>query len=527
MQISNKLFSLVCTFALLNGCAIRQGNVSDMNEEQESADYQSRAVATNSSMRRSGAEPITHDLLENFDLLKMLDPLGKVEAMYNEKRPVKKFNTLSDSSRYDIVFAQFGETHGYVQSHKLRRNLIQNRLIVASDRRCGRFFQYMKKDNSDMNFGFGVASSALSTLGALVPGLQAAQAFSGLGALVSGVRAEYNNEYYSNLAVSVITKGIEEKRNTLRGQIKTSQAAGYERYDIAAAIADAVIYDASCNIVYGLEQANEAIQRLNDPSRDAMTRALLKDKLNRALTAGDNTDVTKFKELLDTLGLSLAPVMQSLASGNGMMQAGNKNDDVLDLSGITATTAAAATGQTLIKINSTLDAHEKSLKDYSKKLLTEKKKSSTEDELKKELKNLNDAINTSIKKIKSEFATNYAQLDSVNSCFAEAEALTLDYSKLTAKLEWATATEANKQFAMDAIKDKKIEIQEYLSKLIRYELVVADFANDEAAKFMAVTEKDSSNLLETWNKNKEAYLWSNLSKVIGTKRLCNKPGAKK
>jgi hypothetical protein len=268
-----------------------------------------------SDIRRSGTMPVTHAALETVNLIELLDPTAKTEERYTRDHPKgagkKQWSSLTYAVRYDLIFAQFNEI---AVNPKLQRNLVQNRLVAASERRCGRFFQFLKKDSSDMNFAFAAASGFLATAAALVPGMRATQNLAGLSAFSSGLRAEYNNEYYANLAISVITRGIEEKRNELRSKIQSIQQSEYGNYDIATAVADAVKYDASCNIVNGLEQANEAIQRLNEPGRDAMNRALLKDRLGRALSTGDTKDLQKLKTSLDELNIDTQSLLSSFTT---------------------------------------------------------------------------------------------------------------------------------------------------------------------------------------------------------------------
>lgn len=248
------------------------------------------------SVSLAGTKPSMQREFETVDLLGLLDPSNALNLKEKDTQGADKF-TLGE--RYDKALNGFASTGSSGQQLRLHRNLVQNRIVAASDLRCGRFIQHLRTQGSDTNFGLGVATTLFAAAAAVVPGVSDAKTLAALSAFTSGSRAEYNTEYFSNLSISLIVRSIQDSRTGLREQIVQKQhQLNYDSYDVAAAVAEAVRYDAACNIINGLEHANEAVQRLQEPGRDAVGRALLKDKLNQAIDSGDLTQIDKYKAMV-------------------------------------------------------------------------------------------------------------------------------------------------------------------------------------------------------------------------------------
>jgi hypothetical protein len=182
----------------------------------------------------------------------------------------------------------------------------------------------------------------LTTLGALAPIAQDAARLSGFGALSSGLQANYNNEYYSNLSLAVIVRGIESRRSQLRDKLQAKHGQAYDSFDIAAAVGEAVRYDASCSLINGLEQADEALQRLDNPSMDAVNRVLYKSKLSRALASTDDKAAKEFLAFSDTLRIDPTEALARVASGGSAAAGGAGRSGV----SVRGASMAALTAQT-------------------------------------------------------------------------------------------------------------------------------------------------------------------------------------
>lgn len=421
---------LACT--LLMGCA-GAGALGKSPEEDEEW----------RSVRRAGSWPVSTNSLEQVNLIELMDPLG-VESHNHRGRSI--------SARYDMLMARFESLDPSV-SVASRRNLVQNRLMAASDRRCGRFYQFLKTDNSDTNFQFALGASALSVLGALVPGAQAARNLSGASALVSGWRAEYNNEYYSNMAVSVITRAIEERRGMLREQLAQAQLRPYTTYDVATAVADAVRYDASCNIVVGLEQANEALARLQDPGRDAINKALAKNMVARAISIGDDKALAQAQKIQADVS---APNTPDGPSSSGL---GNSGDSAK---------AAAADGDfrsPAVAVEANVQAIERTRAAFVASLgrMAVLIADATDDTNDGVMKKMQDSLAASAAGAEKSWSNRYV---SPGKCHAEARAVALGVANALA--EWQLADKGERADRQDALHDRQRGVTIFLEKIDRH-----------------------------------------------------------
>lgn len=179
------------------------------------------------------------------------------------------------------------------------RNQIQDEIFRASEQRCNAYKVYLQRIQSNTNFTFGSLATALGGLGAIFTDAGVARAFSGSAAITSGVGAQFNENYFFNLAVPVISDGIDMARATVHDQAMQSRkpptaAAGQtqaatapiESYTLQAAILDAVRYDGACSIPEGLKKAAEAVKAIRNPGADMLLKSIdqynsARDRLNQ------------------------------------------------------------------------------------------------------------------------------------------------------------------------------------------------------------------------------------------------------
>jgi hypothetical protein len=152
-----------------------------------------------------------------------------------------------------------------------RRNRVQERLLAASAQRCAAYKQFVKQQDSEMGFGLAAIATALAGAGAIVSGF-ATQALAGSAAVVSGVNAEYQEKFFSRLAIQVITKGIDTRRERLYEAMLKRQREDLTVYPVEAAIKDALEYHGACSLVVGLEEAAMAIDRVNNLGLDEVNK---------------------------------------------------------------------------------------------------------------------------------------------------------------------------------------------------------------------------------------------------------------
>lgn len=103
------------------------------------------------------------------------------------------------------------------------RNIIQERLIMASDSACREFTQHLNTFQASSNFVLGAAAVGTGAAGAIVTAAMAARALAGTTGALAGTRAELNADIFENKFVPVITRSIDDRRRTFLSALR-----GYE-----------------------------------------------------------------------------------------------------------------------------------------------------------------------------------------------------------------------------------------------------------------------------------------------------------
>jgi len=171
------------------------------------------------------------------------------------------------SQAMDRAIAAFYAQAGDETDRRLRRNRVQDRLILASNEGCEAFKTVLKRKQADRNFEFGTATVLFGAAGAVATGAQAAKNLAALAGASGGIRAEYNRDFFSDVAAHVISKGINSRRREILNGIATGQARPLADYSLEAALADIVVYHGACSLVGGLEFAEGAITKLGSDAQ--------------------------------------------------------------------------------------------------------------------------------------------------------------------------------------------------------------------------------------------------------------------
>jgi hypothetical protein len=189
------------------------------------------------------------------------------------KKPVEDTDIIAEltegqSSGKQLTDEAFSEAfdralRNFKSTSTIDRNRIQDRLILASNEICENYKTLLKKKQAHFNYWSGTAATVFGAAGGVATGTNAARILSALSGASSGVRAEYNEQYFSDLAAHVVTKGINARRKEILGVITEARSKPVEVYSIEMAIADAIVYHGVCSLVGGLEQADTTLSKFN------------------------------------------------------------------------------------------------------------------------------------------------------------------------------------------------------------------------------------------------------------------------
>ncbi len=226
-----------------------------------------------------GTNPlIENDSFQEIDLAILLDPSseGIVGADSAE-------DSLSNLEQAFDAFNLKIDAEPDVAKQKQLRNRVQERILAASNERCGEYKQLIKEMDAEVNFWLGSATTAVAGVGAILTGVNTVRAFSGTASILSGVRSEFNEDFFANKTIQVITDGLESKRRGIYENILKDREADLTDYPVERAIKDAISYHESCSLIAGLEQAAKSIERADNPGVDAMNKFLEKSGDTRSL----------------------------------------------------------------------------------------------------------------------------------------------------------------------------------------------------------------------------------------------------
>lgn len=200
-------------------------------------------------------------MYETIDVTKLLDSYG--------------FTSFPEVAKLDLKGNQL----------KYQRNELQDRIIAASNQRCGMYLRMLASSKAESQLTWSGLAVFLSGAASVVTPVNTAKALSAGSTVSNGILAQYNEAYFNNLAINVISSGITSQREGILLQINQKKKDDLIDYPVNRAIADAVQYHSVCNIISGLETAAVATRSLNakNPPENSSTPAT-QGKPKEALT---------------------------------------------------------------------------------------------------------------------------------------------------------------------------------------------------------------------------------------------------
>lgn len=216
-------------------------------------------------------DDMTQRSFSNVDLLTLIS--GDTKATASSKKD------LSDEEfavQLEAVMRAFPSTG---ENAELLRNRIQDRLILSSNDLCEDYKSNLKAKHARFNFLTGLGATVFGLAGSLTPHAATAKVFSALAGATTGIRSEYNQDYYADVAVQLVTKAINSVRQKILTDIDEHRDVGIAKYTLERALAEVVQYHGACSLIAGIEEASKAVTTLNvltDPKPSSKkTRKLL------------------------------------------------------------------------------------------------------------------------------------------------------------------------------------------------------------------------------------------------------------
>ncbi|WP_374652343.1 hypothetical protein [Dongia sp.] len=268
---------------------------------------------------------------EQVDLISLLDPEGMARQKYTPEPGQPAWEALPIGRQIDLAFDAYHKTEAKLEldepAKKRRRDQVQERLLGASNDMCYRYKRFLQNVHSHGNFFFGALTTIAGAAGAIVTG-GGSQILAGTASALSGIRAEFNQDYFSNLTVATVWKGIELRRDRA---FNTIAIEGQEKdtfvYPVEAAVKDAINYHAECSLVAGVEELGDTVQLAKDPGLDQVSRTLLKLNIARKIVETQSTDPGDL--LGDATPGSPSAALLEFGTPRGDGRLSNDNDPIL------------------------------------------------------------------------------------------------------------------------------------------------------------------------------------------------------
>lgn len=322
---------------LLGGCAQL---LPDFGGLEEGSEQLSRVD------KHSSYPAIRRSVFEQINLIELVDPHREAENLYPLAWAIAmgRMDTDRDSSfglRYDLALAAFRERPDQAQNHKqAHRDAVQDRILSVSTSRCNVFKTYLRRQQADVNYYLGSATTIAGVLGAVLPGATASRNLAGAAGLFSGLQAEYNSNYYSNLAAHVIVQGIEtHQARLLTKLVEERRKRTVAEYGMEAAIKDAIHFDGTCSTVVGLLEAAESIKEVTNPGIPRAAEIIASVRAMNQIAQAQDFDQLRtsgeLQQLLKQASPSASPLVVSAAgaaAANGVQRLGQSAAAVVRLS---------------------------------------------------------------------------------------------------------------------------------------------------------------------------------------------------
>ena len=254
------------------------------------------------------------------DLSRRLDEVSsKFDATYRASLRSRLQTVVLDTQVEDLTarVRQATESSAFLEFQRRRRNGVQAAFMSASDAACDLYKRNLNNFYSTSNFSFGSVATIAGGLGAAVTGEATSRALAAIAGTTSGIRAEYNDAFFRNKVVEVLTKAVDISRTRKKEEIRRRSAQVLADYSMEDALGDAILYNSQCSLVAGLQETSESLQTVSDPGLKWLANAFGGAASDKALTT------TLFEALGKAVG-TVQAIQKSTEDQNAVV--GNPSD---------------------------------------------------------------------------------------------------------------------------------------------------------------------------------------------------------
>ncbi|MDA8445181.1 hypothetical protein [Paracidovorax valerianellae] len=118
------------------------------------------------------------------------------------------------------------------EAYKYRRNDMQDHLIAVSNQRCAYYLRVLTASKSQTQVGWGGLAALLSGAAAVTTPAAAAKVLAAGSTVSNAMLSQYNEAYFNNLTVQVISTGIVKQREAALLNMTSSRKASMTEYPV-------------------------------------------------------------------------------------------------------------------------------------------------------------------------------------------------------------------------------------------------------------------------------------------------------
>lgn len=160
------------------------------------------------------------DSAESRDYLKELKKASETATQMSDFERARMQAYLSNGL-YDSFYGQAAKSIAI----SMRRNAIQDQILVHSEYFCRYFKVRLHDSNVQVNLGLGILGTTLGGLATIFTDPTTVRALAGAAAITAGNRAQYNEVMFANLAIQTVIAGIDLARENILRELN-----GYRFY---------------------------------------------------------------------------------------------------------------------------------------------------------------------------------------------------------------------------------------------------------------------------------------------------------
>jgi|GEM_PF-5004565 len=140
----------------------------------------------------------------------------------------QRLKSYLSTGLYDKFFEQAAKSIAI----SMRRNSIQDQIMVHSENYCRYFKARLHDTDIKVNLGLGLASTALSGLATIFTDPTTVRALAGAAGITAGSQSRYNEVMFANLAVQTVIAGIDLSRERILREINGNRFFPLDKNDI-------------------------------------------------------------------------------------------------------------------------------------------------------------------------------------------------------------------------------------------------------------------------------------------------------